>query len=89
MHRRGNVNEGFIDDERRDTLGDTQAREDMRVLQRVVDSVTSDEDSDSDSDDEGPNFKEVFTKNAKDVCNILCTWDCTSLWVQGRYSVLS
>ena len=61
----------------------------MRVLQRVVDSVTSDEESDSDSDDEGPNFKEVFTKNAKDVCNILCTWDCTKLWVQGRQSVLS
>ena len=56
----------------------------MRVLQRVVDSVTSDEESDGDSDDEGPRFKEVFSKNAKSVCNILCTWDCTKLWVQGR-----
>ena len=55
------MNDGFVDDERRDTLAETQAREDMRVLQRVVDSVTSDEgDTDSDSDDEGPNFKEVI-----------------------------
>ena len=78
------MNDGFVDDERRDTLAETQAREDMRVLQRVVDGVTSDEgDTDSDSDDEGPNFKEVFAKNAVDACNILCTWDCTRLWVQG------
>ena len=65
--------------------------QDIRVLHNIVDQVSERPLSksthlsgfvDDDDDDEGPKFKDILAEHIKEAIQILCIWDCCSIWIK-------
>ena len=65
--------------------------QDIRVLHNIVDQVSERPLSksthlsgfvDDDDDDEGPKIKDILLEHFKEGIQILCIWDCCSIWLK-------